>query len=112
VRIVIETTRWETGTPNHIYVCDDSMQNMIAYVPEGSKIVQRFKKPIAFDRRGRTFEDVDGEPTKPDQHTVKGSRGETYTLRKNNGEWACSCPGYTYRGACKHVAERQQVDKH
>ena len=113
MRIVVETTRWETQTPNHIYVCDDSMQNMIAYVPQGSNTVQRFKKPIAFDRRGRTFVDLEGGVPKqdPNVRTVEGSKGQVYTLSKNNGEWACSCPGYTYRGACKHVAERQQVDK-
>jgi len=106
VRIVIETTKWEGPTPNHVYVCDDSLQNMIAYVPAGSKILQRFKKPIAFDRRGRTFVELEGAPAPdPDTRTVQGSKGETYTLSKNNGEWACSCPGYTYRGSCKHVKQ-------
>ena len=114
MRIVIETTEWEGPTPNHVYVCDDNLNNMIAYVPVGSKILQRFKKPIAFDRRGRTFVDLEGQVPKsdPNVRTVEGSKGQVYTLQKNNGSWSCSCPGYTYRGACRHVAEQQQVDTH
>jgi uncharacterized Zn finger protein len=48
----------------------------------------------------------------PNVRTVEGSKGQVYTLQKNNGSWSCSCPGYTYRGACRHVAELQQVDTH
>ncbi len=114
MRIVIETTKWEGPTPNHVYVCDDNLNNMIGYVPVGSKVLQRFKKPIAFDRRGRTFVDLEEGVPRPDPNvrTVEGSKGQVYTLSKNNGAWSCSCPGYTYRGACRHVAELQQVDTH
>jgi predicted nucleic acid-binding Zn finger protein len=32
---------------------------------------------------------------------VKGSNGNTYTIEDGK----CSCPGFTYRGNCKHVKE-------
>ena len=50
-----EVTEWDSPTPNHVYVFDNSMNNIIAYVPAGSNIVQKFKIPISIDRRGRKF---------------------------------------------------------
>jgi len=36
---------------------------------------------------------------------VKGSRGNSYTVTKDNntGKTSCSCPAFKYRGKCKHV---------
>jgi hypothetical protein len=36
---------------------------------------------------------------------VKGSRGNSYTVTKDNntGKTSCSCPGNKYRGKCKHT---------
>ena len=36
---------------------------------------------------------------------VEGSKGNTYTVRKNKktGDVTCSCPGFKYRGKCKHL---------
>jgi len=33
---------------------------------------------------------------------VKGSKGKTYTIIKENGKVSCSCPGYSFRKSCKH----------
>lgn len=53
--IVQETTDWSTTTANNVYVLNDERTKMIAYIPQGSTQVQKFKNPILFDRRGRTF---------------------------------------------------------
>jgi hypothetical protein len=107
--LVRETTKWTA--PNHIYVLDDRMQNMIAYVPEGSNQVKKFRAPIAIDRRGRTFEPLeDPEPTTT--VVVPGSKGQTYVVAQDGS--VCSCPGFQFRSKCRHVAEIQQknlVDK-
>jgi hypothetical protein len=65
MKIVIETTQW-TGPagPNHIYVLEqfkkgDRSAKAVAYVPFGTGSVQRFKKPMTLDLKGRTFELVD-----------------------------------------------------
>jgi uncharacterized Zn finger protein len=34
---------------------------------------------------------------------VKGSKGNSYFV--NVEENTCTCPGFTFRGACKHIKE-------
>ena len=113
MRVFEETTEWTDATPNHVYVFDDDLRHIIAYVPQGEQRVRKFKAPIVLDRRGRQFREL--EDSAPGQKTnewrVPGSRGDFHTVRLSEGNYSCSCPGYTYRGACRHVAERQQVDK-
>jgi len=36
--------------------------------------------------------------------TVKGSRGDEYTVRLETGKYRCNCPGYQYHRKCKHAA--------
>jgi len=112
MRIFEETTEWAVPTPNHVYVFDDELRHIIAYVPEGSRRVHKFNSPLVLDRRGRQFRELEGQQeSKTNEWRVPGSRGEFHTVRLSEGHYSCSCPGYTYRGACRHVAERQQVDK-
>lgn len=34
---------------------------------------------------------------------------KVYTVRHfDDGPWSCTCPGFTYRGYCKHVTRLQQ----
>jgi len=39
---------------------------------------------------------------------VVGSKGAHYTVRANQGRYTCSCPGFGWRGKCKHI---EQVKK-
>lgn len=34
---------------------------------------------------------------------VQGSKGNVYTVTERNGVKDCSCPGFVFRRACKHV---------
>ena len=34
---------------------------------------------------------------------VKGSKGSEYVVRKEGKSYTCSCPGYGFRRACKHI---------
>lgn len=99
MKIAREVTKWDDNTPNHIYVFTDSMNQIIAYVPEGSNTVKRFRSPIDIDRRGRKFEFLEDEP---DQRIVYGSKGEKYYLTQSGDEWLCTCPGFQFHGRCKH----------
>jgi len=59
-----ETTDWgEHSATNNVYVFDDvpkgqRMIKCLAYVKQGSKTVEFFKKPYTFDLRGRTFKEL------------------------------------------------------
>lgn len=37
--------------------------------------------------------------------TVKGSKGDTYTVTVNAGASHCTCSGFQFRKSCKHVKE-------
>lgn len=46
-------------------------------------------------------------PVKSTRETivVKGSKGNSYVVTKENGKATCTCPGYGFRKTCKHVQE-------
>lgn len=115
MKIMLETTVWDDpGVPNHVYVFNDSLSHAIAYVRAGTKEVFKFKRPMGIDRRGRTFVELeDEEPVKeapkPDQWEFVGSKGDRYLVTREPGgglDYRCTCPGFTYRGSCKHTAEK------
>lgn len=90
----------------HVYLLDGS--TLIAYLRVGDDESTYFGKGIkGFDKRGRKFEKVSLNlfKLKPKQRMieVKGSSGNTYYVNKE--ESTCTCPGYTYRGSCKHITE-------
>jgi len=111
-----ETTSWADTTPNHVYLLNDSKDKMFAYVPDGSNKVVQFKSPIVIKSKGRTFRPVDNKwkfnIEEPQQENprweVAGSNGAKYIVELIEGSYTCTCPGYKYRGECKHIKEKQQ----
>lgn len=65
MKIMLETTAWEEqSNSNHIYVFDkyhpaDRTAKVIAYSAFGTEPVQKFRKPLMIDLKGRTFKPVD-----------------------------------------------------
>ena len=59
MNVMRETTVWSDGSsPNHIYIFDGKLERRtfaLAYIPEGSKRVHKFKTPLQIDTKGRTF---------------------------------------------------------
>ena len=102
----VETTG--PGLPAHTYLLDGN--NLVAYIKIGETEPYYFKSPIkGFDKRGRKFERVTNtvftlqvEPAVA-LKAIQGSKGSVYYV--NPAEGTCTCPGYTYRGSCKHIAE-------
>ena len=93
----------------HIYLLDGTA--LVAYIKTGTKEPFYFKYPIkGFDKRGRKFVTVTPNPfkvkTQSNQIKVKGSNGKEYTI--DTDAQTCNCPGFTFRGACKHLAEYGQ----
>ena len=104
----MEALRETTGGafPPHVYLLDSN--NLVAYIKSGETEPFYFKNPIkGFDKRGRKFATVTPNPFKVKTQSnlikVKGSNGNEYTVDPESK--SCNCPGYTFRGACKHVAE-------
>jgi hypothetical protein len=104
----MEAVRETTGGlfPAHIYLLDGN--NLVSYIKTGETEPFYFKNPIkGFDKRGRKFVTVTPNPfkvkIKSNLITVKGSNGKEYTIDPEAK--TCNCPGFTFRGACKHLAE-------
>ncbi len=106
---VRETTVW-TGvdyrTPNHDYLLDGD--RVVAYRPWGTGEIRVTSGKLKIDRRGRKFEKLEPNPfadinekKEPMVVEVKGSKGNSYFVNKE--EKSCTCPGFTFRGNCKHV---------
>jgi len=102
-----ETTIWAGNAVNHTYLLDGN--NLVAYIRAGTSEPFYFKSPIkGFSKSGRKFVVVEPNPFSVPElasHlvTVQGSKGQVYTVDTHEG--TCTCPGYTFRGACKHVKE-------
>ena len=112
MKVLQEITDW--NTPNHVYFTNDSKDKIYAYIKASSKQVERFKVPMKFKTSGRKFREISNTfgYTVDDQPpgrtwTVAGSRGDSYTVSENAGEWACTCAGFKFRLECKHVKELQ-----
>ena len=96
-----EITEWAEPTPNHLYLMEGD--KAYAYVRAGTNEHKVFSKPMVLDRRGRKFVEVSkfDRPVKSNTREVKGSKGETYTVDLD--ENTCTCPGFKFRGTCKHL---------
>jgi hypothetical protein len=108
----MEALRETTGGlfPAHIYLLDGN--NLVSYIKSGESEPFYFKNPIkGFDKRGRKFESVTPNPFKVKTQStlikVKGSNGKEYTIDPDAK--TCSCPGFQFRGGCKHI---EQVSAH
>ena len=115
-----ETTVWEGNTAaiNHTYLLEGD--TMIGYMRSQTSVPFYFKKPIRIDRRGRKFELIEPNPfdlallpqvVQAQEALIKeidGTKGAKYYL--NIELKTCTCPGYTYRGTCKHIKELE--DEH
>lgn len=89
----------------HVYLLDGN--KLVAYIKSGEVEPFYFKNPIkGFDKRGRKFVTVTPNPFKVKTQSnlikVKGSNGNEYTIDPD--EKTCNCPGFTFRGTCKHLA--------
>ena len=98
IDILQETTDWG----------DISIANGIYHVNGAGHLVQYndkvFKNPLKqFSKSRRKFTKIGerAEELAPGVITVQGSNGKVYTI--DDGK--CSCPGYTFRGNCKHVKQ-------
>jgi len=115
MKVLQETTAWEGRTPNHIYITDDSKSKMFAYVRAGTNSVFQFSAPMRLDTRGRKFKEIPNtfgfeEPVKDTNiktWSVAGSKGDNYIVSLEDNQYNCTCSGFKFRGACRHIKEVQ-----
>lgn len=112
---VRETTVWsgvDYRQPNHDYLLDGD--RVVAYRPWGTGDIIQCSGKLKIDRRGRKFEKLVPNPFEvtgkkdPVVLEVPGSKGATYYVNTETG--TCTCPGFTFRGACKHTKELELED--
>ena len=72
---------------------------MFGYAKMGKEAIEMMKKPIGFDKRNRQFITLMKMPEEQEGKKVMGSKGAVYYVHNNK----CTCPGFKYRGECKHV---------
>lgn len=101
--LAAEQTQWTDGNRNGVYLLSNDRMKMYAFAPYGSNDLKFFKHPISISVKGRKFlvldknDDVEEQPgTK-----VTGSNGTVYYVHEGH----CTCPGFKFRGTCKHVTE-------
>lgn len=91
--------------PPHVYLLEGT--KLVAYIKTGTTEPFYFKNGIkGFDRRGRKFEIVQPNPftvKATERIEVQGSKGQVYYIDRD--EKTCTCPGFTFRGNCRHIKE-------
>ena len=44
-------------------------------------------------------------------YDVVGSKGNTYTVTNDRGNWTCTCPGFGFRRKCRHITEIKDASR-
>jgi len=93
--------------PAHTYLLDSN--NLVAYIKSGTTEPFYFKNPIkGFSKSGRKFAAADQSQFKQPKKNQMSSQSlaqkanNTPSIQKQK---SCTCPGWTYRGTCRHLAE-------
>jgi len=106
IRILRETTGVVDGFhyQPHLYYVNEKDKLVWFQVGDYSRGLDKYSKPKRFDMRRRKFEEIGTVPELHDHDVVQvsGSKGKVYTVNKSKN--TCSCPGYKFRGECKHLS--------
>jgi len=121
MKAFLEVTQWPDtqSNCNHVYWMDDARNKMYAYAKFGNPLdTMTFKTPIQIDTRGRKFEVVRNDIygwSDPDltisanpTWTITGTKGDKYIVEKDGSVYNCTCSGFKFRGACRHITEVEQ----
>ena len=98
--ILREITQWDTNTLNHTYKVSGAGK-LLGYWPRQGDDYVELSGKMRFDRARRKFETMAEEAEKDAGIAVQGSGGKTYYIQDGK----CSCPGFSFRGDCKHIRE-------
>lgn len=108
ITMLQEITDWgDVSVLNGVYHVNEHDQ-LVAYHPPRGEL-KEFKTPMKRFSKARrkfvvldTYED-ENEDTSVTRHEFTGSKGNTYVVTVDgDGDISCNCPGYRFRGKCKH----------
>lgn len=101
MKLRAEITEWsEIAVKNGVYITNDSGDKVYGFAKQGALDFMMFKKPLAIETRGRKFLDLYRfDENQEEGIKVVGSKGDMYYVLDGK----CTCPGFKFRGDCKHV---------
>ena len=97
--VAAEQTQWADGLNNGVYLLSDDRSKMYGFAKYNSAEFKMFKNPNSIDVRGRKFLILHAIEQETTAKVVVGSKGDKYYVE----EGKCSCPGFKFRGTCKHI---------
>ena len=106
IDILQEITDWGKYKVNNGVYHVNSAGKLVAYQPDIDAPVQTLNVPSTqFSKSRRKFKKIGERPEELNKNIieVKGSKGNVYLVDTEKN--TCTCPGFTYRGYCKHVKE-------
>ena len=106
IEILQEVTDWGKYKVNNGIYHVNSAGKLVAYQPNKKSEVQVLNVPSTqFSKSRRKFIKIGEREEELASHIKKiiGSKGNVYLL--DTEKKTCTCPGFTYRGNCKHVKE-------
>jgi hypothetical protein len=105
MKALIEKTVYKDFVaPDHVYYVEGN--KLYAY-KVNNKPIHVCSTPLQFSRSGRKFDEVINDFVLEDPSAnvikVKGNSGNTYEVDADDK--SCSCPGFQFRGKCKHLLQ-------
>lgn len=106
IEILQEVTDWGKYKVNNGIYHINGAGKLIAYQPNKDSEVQVLNVPSnQFSKSRRKFVKIGERAEELASHIVKveGSNGAVYLI--DTDKKTCTCPGFTFRGNCKHIKE-------
>ena len=106
IEILQEVTDWGKYKVNNGIYHVNSAGKLVAYQPnKKSEVDVVFVPRTEFSTSSRMFIIIGEGEVELESHIIKvtGSKGNVYLV--DTEKKTCTCPGFTYRGHCKHVKE-------
>ena len=106
IDILQEVTDWGKYKVNNGVYHVNSAGKLVGYQVNVDSELQVLKVPSTqFSKARRKFKKIGERPEELNKNIieVKGSKGNVYLVDTEKN--TCTCPGFTYRGYCKHVKE-------
>lgn len=104
IQILQEVTDWGKFKVNNGIYHINGAGSLVAYQVNVDAKLQVLKSPSKqFSKSRRKFVKLGERPEELASHVieVKGSKGNVYYVDTEKN--TCTCPGFTFRGTCKHI---------